>query len=89
MPQSPNKVGLQQGLLRTKISDEGGLPSRPWQQFFTSLVTTQANSPQAYSLTNAQRLKLTTSSINIGSTAFETDTGHVFLWNGKAWVQIV
>jgi hypothetical protein len=89
MPQSPNKVGLQQGLLRTKVIEQDGTPSRPWQQFFTSIVTQQAASPQAYSLTHAQRLKLTTSSLNIGSIAFETDTSHVLTWSGKAWVQLV
>lgn len=89
MPQSPNKTGLQQGLLRTKVSDDSGLPSRPWQQFFTSLVTTQAASPQAYQLTRAQRLALNTTSVNVGSIVFETDTSHVLTWSGKAWVQLV
>jgi len=59
-----------------------------WKQFFQSLVTAQATSPKAYSLTQAQRLALFASNVTLGSTVYETDTDKVYGWNGKAWKQL-
>lgn len=85
--QSPNQTGLQNSLLQTKMTREDGNLSRPWQQFFTSVVTTLQNAPKAFTVTHAQRLVLTGQTP--GSIAFESDTNHVLTWNGKAWIQLV
>jgi hypothetical protein len=60
-----------------------------WQQFFQSIISFMASAPKAYTLTHSQRLGLTTPNLTIGSIVYETDTGHVVTWNGKAWVQLV
>lgn len=60
-----------------------------WQQFFQGVNQTLATAPKAYRITHAARLALFTSSITIGSVVFETDTPHVFMWSGAAWVQLV
>jgi hypothetical protein len=85
--QSPNQTGLQEGLLRTSMLEKDGTLSLPWQQFFTSVVTTQQNAPQAFTVTHSQRIVL--KGQTKGSLAFETDTSHVLAWNGTAWIQLV
>lgn len=63
------------------------LPSYPWEQWFQAVANQLTASPQGFSVTHANRLKLT--SQGIGSLAFETDTGHVLAWSGKAWIQLI
>lgn len=88
MPLTPQQAS-QLAIFRTKPIGPDGNFVLGWQQFFQSLVETQSSSPQAYTLTHAQRLALITTNINLGSIVFETDTTHIVIWNGKAWVQLV
>jgi hypothetical protein len=60
-----------------------------WLQWFQSVEQRIAASPKAYSLKSAQRLALQPANLTLGSMVFETDTAHVFTWNGTAWVQLV
>jgi len=88
MPLTPAQAA-QLSIFRTKPLATDGNFVLGWQQYLQSIVTTQANSPTAYRVTHAQRLKLQASSINLGSLAFETDTSHVLAWNGTAWQQLI
>ena len=88
MPLSQQQTA-QLAIFRTKPIGTDGQFVLAWQQFIQSVVQTQANSPQMYTITRAQRLALITAKLTLGSMAFETDTNHVVVWSGKAWVQLV
>lgn len=89
MPTNPTTQNSQLALLQTKPLGSDGNFVLAWIQFFQSVITFMASSPKAYTLTHAQRLALATPNLTVGSIVYETDTGHVDLWNGKAWVQLV
>lgn len=79
----------QQAIFQTKPIGSDGNFVLAWIQFFQSIQSFMASSPKAYTLTHTQRLALTTQNLTTGSIVFETDTAHVDIWNGKAWVQLV
>lgn len=88
MPLSENQT-TQLAIFRTKPIGPDGQFVLGWQQLFQSIIQFMANSPQVSRLTHAQRLSLNTANVNIGSIVFETDTPHVDIWDGTAWVQLV
>lgn len=76
--------------VNTEFSEKGqSSPGDPWEKWFIAVGNGLTNAPQGTSGTHAQRLKLLSSSTSIGSTFFETDTGHVLIWNGTAWMQLI
>lgn len=62
-------------------------PTDPWEKWFQAVSNALTAAPQGFRGTSAQRLRLT--NLSTGSSFFETDTNHVLLWNGTAWVQIL
>jgi hypothetical protein len=79
----------QLAIFQTKPIGSDGNFVLAWQQFFQSIISFMASSPKAYTLTHSQRLALATGNLTIGSIVYETDSGHVDLWNGKTWVQLI
>jgi hypothetical protein len=75
-------------VFKTKPVGSDGNFTIGWQQTLQDLIAFKTNSPKAYRLTHTARLALITSNVTLGSTAFETDTNHLFYWNGVAWMQI-
>jgi hypothetical protein len=88
MPLTPAQAS-QLAIFRTKPLGPDGQFVLGWQQFISSVVTQQANSPTFSNLTHAQRLALQTGSVNLGSQVFELDTNHLFIWNGKTWLKLI
>jgi hypothetical protein len=83
----PNTTQL--AVFKTKPIGQDGNFVLGWQQFFQNLIQVQMAAPKAYTLTHSQRLALVTSNVTLGSMVFETDTGHVDIWNGTKWIQLV
>lgn len=76
--------------VNTEFSEKGqSSPGDPWEKWLIAVGNGLTNAPQGTNATRAQRLKLLPANISIGSMFFESDTGHVLAWSGKAWIQLV